>query len=134
MKTNKFWSIIMMLVIVLGSMFVFSSCGDDEEDAPENAIVGTWTHVEYPVQGSQDDWSKIIVTINNDGTGYAQEIKHYHDGREKKEEYGFTYTVEGNNIYVTTEDGEHFKEHHFEINGNKLILTNGSEKIEFTKS
>lgn len=39
MKSNKFWSIVIMLVLMLSTSFVFSSCGDGDDedvDVPEN--------------------------------------------------------------------------------------------------
>lgn len=56
---NKFWKFMMMMVIIMGTAFAVSSCGDDDED---DLIVGTW--------GAYDE----NIMFCEDGTAYTWKI------------------------------------------------------------
>lgn len=43
MKSNKFWSVLMMLILLLGIAVSFSSCGGDDDDTKEGTrLKGMW--------------------------------------------------------------------------------------------
>lgn len=64
MKTNKLWSIIMMLVLVLGTVISFSSCNndDDEEENENNSNF-------YIIDGKK--YSADLLEVFNDGDEYG---------------------------------------------------------------
>ena len=60
MKTNKFWSILVMLVVSVTAM-VFTSCSSDDDgdggskDINAQEVFGTWTY-HNRLYGRQDDY------------------------------------------------------------------------------
>lgn len=63
MKTNKLWSIIMMLVLVLGTVISFSSCNkDDEEENGNNSNF-------YKIDGKK--YSADLLEVFNDDDEYG---------------------------------------------------------------
>ncbi|MBQ0074228.1 MAG: hypothetical protein KBT34_08530 [Prevotella sp.] len=84
MKTNKLWGILMMLVLVLGVTFSFSSCGGDDSDGSD-----TNTNVEW--YANQNDISQISVSKYN-----FQNIENAIDNEEL---LGKTYVSNGRYIY-----------------------------------
>lgn len=62
MKSNKFWSIILMVVMMLGDAIVFSSCDKDGNDASSISIVGTWSCTRHYYGGTD------TFTFKSNGT------------------------------------------------------------------
>lgn len=84
-----------MLVLVLSTVFAFSSCKDDDEDNKAGySIVGTWKCTyNYPDFGPGD---YDLLTFNTDGTGRLIE---FYDGEIDDDEF-FTYSYTGNVIIM----------------------------------
>lgn len=101
MKSIKFWSIMVMFVLVLGTTLAFSSCSKDSEEEKEmetvtSTIVGYWKTTEgyYP----------FIFEFNEDGTGY------YKEDSSSKRAHTFIYTIIKNNTIVLEMTGKDYGE------------------------
>lgn len=75
MKTNKFWSILVMLMMSLCATISFTSCGGDDDDDDDANIVGSWRYTDenYNITGEE---KYLVITsdfiydvdLNNDGS------------------------------------------------------------------
>lgn len=97
------------LLMVMAVCVGFASCSDDDDDVNVNksSLVGTWTSVwekGYSIDrdGEKESWDEPstgwTIVFNADGTGYEYEEDGYSDD--------FTWTLSGNKISVTDEDGD----------------------------
>lgn len=103
MKSIKFWSIMIMLVMVLCTSITFSSCskndGEITTDEEQSVMVGKWKY-------SFGDESYCLLTFKPDGTGTYFE---YDDGEIDAENEPFYWSYEENGSILTLlwiEDGQ----------------------------
>lgn len=65
MKTNKFWSIIMMLVFALGATIALSSCSIDDDI---DDLAGTsWKVESCSDKADDEDFRDVVMTFKPDG-------------------------------------------------------------------
>ena len=83
MKRNKIFSILMMLVIVLGTAVAMSSCGKDDDNSKggDNSLIGTWI----------SDRTSQKITFRADGTYFATDFSD--EGREGRYTYDETNAI-----------------------------------------
>lgn len=84
MKTNKLWSILMMLTLVLGTTISFSSCSGDDDDSPSgggsksgggasaSSVPGSYTGI------TSDRIKSLNAIFTEDGTGVINENGKHH--------------------------------------------------------
>ena len=133
MKTNKLWSIMMMLILVLGTAIALSSCSKDEEEE-SNGLLGYW----YP----QEQKTQQYIDFCND---FGLSGPQYIDGGESRtyrfvnddtvEELWvrdcttcpssnvvYNYTIKGISVYVKQISKTIYS---YVVHGNTIIITNG---------
>ncbi len=89
-----------MLVMMLSTVTLLSSCGDDDEDDPtpiptpnpEVSIVGLW-------QAEYDENEYFVMCFKENGKGYGCE-----KGKEDKARSQFSYQLKGDKIYFYGDD------------------------------
>lgn len=127
MKTNKFWSLFVMLVLVLGSAVAFSSCSKDDDNGGGDAagLVGTW----YSNNGQ---WTRIITFKSN---GTFSLTKSSLSGSEGGHEG--TYRVKGTTVTCTGPYWTLYADGTYDVDDNYTITytySNGSlNGGEYTK-
>lgn len=107
MKTNKFWSILVMLVVLVTAM-VFTSCssdddGDGNKDINVEEVVGTWT-----CSASTDKVKGKTIT----GYMVGESITISEDGKFSSTASSIgngTWVLNGNQISATNTFGDTFK-------------------------
>lgn len=114
MKSNKLWSIVIMLVFAFSSAVVFSSCNkDDDENIQDTTnkytemLVGAWINYWDESKSMYDSY-----TFKNDGTGiydkmgYTEEFKWSLDGNKLViEDDAYEYRIEfinNNTLKIST--------------------------------
>lgn len=146
MKTKKLWGTATLIVLILGTLVSFYSCGKDEETCkcngdcqgtqcsapcgsdckctqPKNKLLGTWYLFDGEIQ------KQYLLTFNADGSGY---IRINNDDGEH-----FLYTVKGDKITTVMvaaeyEDAEDTVTFYF--SGEYLVIAPEDEKkLVFTK-
>ena len=106
MKTNKFWSILVMLVLSVTVMFFTSCSSDDDEDGNKDVnvqeVVGTWT---CTASTDKVDGKSITgymvgesITINEDGK-FSSTASSIGNG---------TWVLNGNKISAKNTSGDTF--------------------------
>lgn len=98
----------------------FTACGDDDE---ENSIVGTWKSEVADSYGYT-----VAFTFNSDGSGIWEEFK---DNKPQDSET-FTYTVKGDKVTFTWEDGEVYTST-FSISDNRLTIKDNEDSEIYIK-
>lgn len=99
METNKFWSVLSMLVMVLCTAVLFSSCkkSSDSKDDPipsANKLVGKWKY-------SWEPGCYVMLTFNADGSGNYFEI----DDGKIDDDFDFYYTYDDDRSLLTIKEG-----------------------------
>lgn len=93
MKKNKLWSIVLMLVIMLGTVITFSSCGDDDDDngggSTASALVGKW---------QRDNTKKDYYTFSSNGKCHYES---YSSTGELKMTMDMTWSASSDRISFT---------------------------------
>ena len=113
MKTKKIFSILVMLILSVTTMFVISSCSKDDVSEDGYSIIGTWKYS----FGSPSDY--VLLTFNVNGTGRSVE---FDDGEIDGDET-FRYSYAENVLTVYYDDG--YKE---------TVLVNWQNKNKFLTS
>lgn len=135
---NKIWNILMMLVLILGTAILFSSCGKDDESDNNNggndsnvvsqtdlhpkALIGTWEYVTGDPKAMYDVYQ---ATYNQNGTCIYTLTTYNND---QSQILGSSYgTWDADGQYITDYcDGEK-NVTKYSVSGNKLSLyINGS--------
>lgn len=121
MKTNRFYGIITMLALVLGTLLVFSSCSKDNDDSSSVGSSGSASVVDE-LQKYAWHWSDMTVddlsVTKNYWTIYFfsktggciayTDVWDDEDGHESSRgNQFFTYTVNGNNIHIDYNDDDY---------------------------
>ena len=140
------------LMTILGlfvCVFTFIACGDDKDDTPTNALVGSWA-IERSGENGQFYWKEVeTFTFENNGKFthlYEGEEGHQGELRKHGEKYEGTYTYDQNTkVLVLTVTGRSYMEpetgkwvtepsseawtqkYQVAINGNELTLTEDGE-------
>ena len=100
MKTNKLWSILMMLVFALGACISFSSCSSDDDDASGGSTSGggaSATSMPGSYTGITSESTKTLNAVfAEDGTGVINR-----NGKQ----YTFTYSMGGKPGIITVKGG-----------------------------
>lgn len=97
---------ILVAVMLAALSFTLTSCGDDDDDEPENTataelLIGTWESVS---DESASDYSEDgIFRFEADGN-FTQVHFGIGDNGENEVEFG-TWQKKGNSIYITLKDG-----------------------------
>lgn len=85
--------------------FVFTSCGDDEEENDSNPIVGTWSITESESEQGFSRTFTTSITFTNDGK-YIYSEEGQHKSPEFEENFGNRetgiYKLEGNKLTLTS--------------------------------
>lgn len=114
MKTNKLWSILMMLCVVLCGTIAFSSCKKEEvkeesSNNGNNSILGTWRAIGGYSGNNYEDLSGddyiISLSFKSNGTGVFQEIE---DGDIDKESFKYEYDSTLGTIHLFFDDFEDY--------------------------
>lgn len=148
MKTNKFLSILVMLVLSLGMAVSFSSCSSSDDGnggnggngGGNNGILGTWVVKSYVDDGEyeeEEDYKEWTFQNGGKGTRYKKET----DGSESTKY--FAWKVVGDVLYVEwykteaeikeiiVEDRNTWSEDcKFTISGKKLQLVYDYDRVE----
>ena len=111
MKTLRLIGTTLLMVVLCLN---FTACGDDDE---ENSIVGTWKSEVADSYGYT-----VAFTFNSDGSGIWEEFK---DNKPQDSE-AFTYTVKGDKVTFTWEDGEVYTST-FSISDNRLTIKDNED-------
>lgn len=116
MKATKFLSMLMLVM----ALPVLISCGDEEEEPPENVVVGKWYSYKALVSNSLGKRT-VDVTQNGEyaafymeaifssnGTGVVKGWKEDENGQTMYwgAEEKITYTIDGNDLNLTFQTGE----------------------------
>lgn len=130
---KKFFSAILFLAAMTATVFSLTACGDDEIDEATDGggnIVGTWKY-DMDEDVMNLDYIEIAedyVQFRKDGSfifvGYAK----YTDDFDNPEEYDYEegrYTLDGDRINITHEDGER-ETYKYKVSGKTLSLTSVS--------
>lgn len=126
MKANRFWSVLVMLMIALCATMSFSSCSSDS-DGNSNPLIGTWVE-EYTSY-------RIENTFLKNGVLRSTYMKEKNGKWEEEDIEEFDYILKGEYIIITTE----YKTYTYEytINGKKLyfwpVNDNNGEPLVLTK-
>lgn len=141
MKTNKFWSIIMMLAMVFGTSITFSSCGDDDDEPViksesnssngddngsgsnsnvKSALVGAWS----PNNGGE------VFEFQNNGVFKYYDNYSYSNGTNDEDNWTGTWTYNQSSSTVVINDTEQGKSYTIEI----ISITNTSLVMKFNGS
>ena len=101
------------ILMVAFAMTAMVAC-DDKDDNSDNGggnnggngfnaemLVGTWRVESMTVNGQDMTPENMLFTINEDGTGLAND-------NGETENNGFTWSMDGNQVTITPRSGEHF--------------------------
>lgn len=109
-----------LLFVFLTLPFVFTSCGDDDDDNPSDTaslLIGTW---EY-----HDDEETGVITFSSTGD---LSIAIYYEGEETDSGYG-TYTVSNKNINVRIMWSEDNEDEEWETSSYRIISLSKDELV-----
>ena len=126
MKSNKFCSIMMMLVLVLGTTIVFSSCSKDDEDGGEYSIIGTWK-MTYEDYDEYEEHFEYIFYSN----GTVVETC-YIRGQQSDEEYEYEYLYENDRLTIIEDKYTYTVVVHW-VNKNKFTISDDGDILIFTR-
>lgn len=117
-----------MAIVAVIMCVNFAACSDDdEEDTPNNPLIGTWK------EDVADGEISMIWKFNADGTGTEQEI----NTGEPEELYSFTYTYDSKTSILVVNYGEYNGEDEIDsydvtINGNTMTTKDRDYGYETT--
>lgn len=109
MKTKNIWSVLLMLVLVLGASFAFTACGGDDDDKGGNTTGGDTTGGGGAAVGSivgsytavTGEGYSVSVMFGDNGTGLITEkYQDSYSGGYGTETQEFKYTMAGENGFL----------------------------------
>lgn len=93
MKT-KFLSLLFVQILVLGCCLSFTSCSDDDNETPNNSIVGTW-------ESSTEEG--YTIKFNKNSTG--MEIWAFEGNNRVTADFEYTYNAESQIVTILGSKG-----------------------------
>lgn len=103
MKTRKFWSILVVLALVLGSAVSFTSCSDDDDNNKSQALNDYYIEFSVADRGTltASEASQIAAGLNTiglemNGVTYQEasySFEHFLEGLVDTDEYEFELTL-----------------------------------------
>ena len=126
MKKKNFWSMFMLIVIVLPMMVACSSDKDDDTPIDISKAIGTWVCVKSTDKVGGKTYNDLFVgesvRINSDNT-YASTSRNFGTTG--------TYSVNGNKITVHTNNAETYVIS-ASFSGNRMTWNGSGEGVIFT--
>lgn len=113
LKQTKMKKIVFFMLMALP--FVFTSCSDDDDDYSTSDLVGSWTY-------TKSEASEVSTNSKEATQAITEDIEDYYDN------VVLTFTSDGKFVVDSKEEGT------YTVNGNKLTITGGGEKLESTIS
>lgn len=114
---NKFYGIIMMFVMMLGTAIAFSSCSKNDDD--EKSVVGTW-YSTYMDDYYKEEYT-LTINANNTATMVMTETN-MRTGRKDTDVENFTYSINGNIVTIVETGDDDVMAATFTVTGNQLII------------